>query len=70
MLLFVLMLGMKMWRWVIAEIHANNDSEESGDYGHDEFLSLIHLWELMRRMYTSLISHYYDISRARVARIS
>ena len=55
---------------MIREIHPNNDPEEGGDYGHDEFLSLIHLWELMRRMYTSLISHHDDVSRAHASRIS
>ena len=64
------MLGVKMWWRVIPEIHPNNDSEEGGDYGHDEFPSLSQLRELMRWVYASLIGHHDDVSRARVSRVS
>ena len=57
------------WR-MIAEIHANNDSEEGGAYGHDVFLSLSHLKESVRRVSGVLISHDDDVSRACTSRIS
>ena len=55
---------------MIREIHPNNDPEEGGDYGHDEFLSLINLTELVNYVSRRLISHDDDIRRADASRIS